>query len=375
MMKALLEGVRIVSLAEQYPGPYATLLLGDLGADVIQVERPDGGDPARQFPEFFAAINRGKRSVCLDLKSESGREALRDLIATADILLEGFRPGTMKRLGFGPDEVSAINPRVVYVSIAGFGQTGPYRDRPAHDISYQAIAGLMFRDALAGRTSNGGEIAFGDLSSGMFAAIAALAGLFARTSTGKGTYIDVSMTDGLVSWMSVFLGPVLNGARPDEIGEEPAYGTFACADGKLLSLSIAHEDWFWKPFCGVIGLEEAADYRRSRRVAEADRLAAEISARLAKRSRDDWGAEFDKAGIPWGPVNSLEEVVADPHFNDRGMFTTVTEDDGTTRRYVAQPLIVEGRHPGPRRGAPVLGAHTQEVLDSLPHRISSPAGS
>ncbi|WP_342640153.1 CaiB/BaiF CoA transferase family protein [Rhodoligotrophos ferricapiens] len=364
-MGALLTGIRVVSLAEQYPGPYATLLLGDLGADVIQVERPGSGDPARQFPEFYAAINRGKRSVCLDLKLEDGKLALRELIKTADILLEGFRPGTMQRLGFGPEDVARINPRIVYISISGFGQTGPYRDRPAHDISYQAIAGLMFRDARAGRTSGGGELAIGDLSSGMFAALAGLAGIVSRATTGKGTYIDVSMTDGLVSWMSVFLSPVLNGARPDEIGDEPAYGSFACADGKLLSLSIAHEDWFWQPFCRTVGLEAYAAYARPQRVAENRHLASLIAERLASRTRAEWGEAFDRAGIPWSPVNDLEEVVRDPHFTERGMFTSITEDDGSERRYVAQPLIVEGRHPGPSRGVPPLGAHTNEVLESL----------
>lgn len=364
-MKRLLDGVRVISLAEQYPGPYATLLMGDLGADVIQVERPESGDPARQFPEFHASINRGKRSICLDLKTDAGRQTLRELIATADVLFEGFRPGTMKRLGFGPDDVAAINPRTVYVSISGFGQAGPWRDRPAHDHSYQAMAGFMFRDAEAGRLSRGDEIPVGDLSSAMFAAFGAVSGLFARQTTGKGTYIDVSMTDGLVSWMSVFLSPALNGARSEEIGNEPAYGSFACGDGLLVSLSIAHEDWFWRPFCSLLGMDDAADYPRPRRVTEAASLAERIAGALATKPRAEWGALFDKAGIPWGPVNTLDEVIADPHFNERGLFHTVTEADGTERRYVAQPLVINGEHPGPDRGVPGLGADTDAVLAEL----------
>lgn len=367
-MKRLLEGVRVISLAEQYPGPYATLLMSDLGADVIQVERPGIGDPARQFPEFHAAINRGKRSVCLDLKTETGRRSLHDLIATADVLLEGFRPGTMKRLGFGPDDVAAINPRVVYVSISGFGQTGPWRDRPAHDHSYQAIAGFLFRDAEAGRISGGDEIPVGDLSSAMFAAFGAVSALYAREKTGKGTYIDVSMTDGLVSWMSVFLTPALNGARSEEIGNEPAYGSYACQDGLLVSLSIAHEDWFWQPFCHLLGMDDVADYPRPRRVAEAEALSRRIAGILATRPRSEWAAKFDRAGIPWGPVNTLEEVIADPHFNERGLFQTVQEADGRERRYVAQPLVIDGEHPGPRRGVPALGADTDDVLAELASR-------
>ena len=264
-----LDGFRIVCLAEQYPGPYATLLLADLGADVILVERPGSGDPARQFPGFHAALSRNKRSVVIDLKAEDGKRQLRDLIASADVLMEGFRPGTMERLGFGYAAVELLNPKLVYVSISGFGQSGPYRDRPAHDLSYQAIAGFLFRQAETGALDSHGEIAIGDLSSGMFAAIGTLAALLECTRTGRGKYIDVSMTDGLLSWMSVLVGPVLNGQAVADIGAEPAYGLFRCAGNKILSLSIAHEDWFWKPFCKLLVMDDVADLGRDQRVAQA----------------------------------------------------------------------------------------------------------
>jgi crotonobetainyl-CoA:carnitine CoA-transferase CaiB-like acyl-CoA transferase len=355
-------------MAEQYPGPYATLLMADLGADVILVERPGGGDPARQFPAFHAALNRNKRSVALDLKADGDKQRFRDLVASADVLLEGFRPGTMQRLGFGFEAMAAINPRLVYASISGFGQTGPYRDRPAHDLSYQAIAGFLHAQAATRSTQLPSDIAVGDLSSGMFAVVGVLAALLARTRTGKGAYIDVSMTDGLLSWMSVMLGPVMNGEKLADISAEPAYGLFECQDGKLLSLSIAHEDWFWRPLCGLIGMEDVADLKRPQRTQRKSELAARIGKAIAAAPRAQWAERLDAAGIPWGPVNSIDEVAADPHFNERGLFHELADSNGRRHRYVAQPLIFDNRHPGPTRGVPAVGEHTDEVLEELSRR-------
>lgn len=365
-MSLPLAGIRVISLAEQYPGPYATLLLADLGAEVILVERPGVGDPARQFPAFHAALNRGKQSVALDLKSDEGKAHLRRLIASADVLMEGYRPGTMARLGFGYEAMARLNPRLVYVSISGFGQDGPYRDRPAHDISYQALAGFLYRHAERGSVEDPGSIAVGDLSSGMFAAVGTLAALLERARTGAGKYIDVSMTDGLVSWMSVMLGPVMNGAPLADIGAEPAYGVFKCGDDKLLTLSIAHEDWFWRPLCELLDMDEAAGFNRGERVARTSALQRQIATALATRARADWADKLDAAGIPWGPVNSLDEVAADPHFRARGLFREVADSDGARHYHVAQPLIFSGEHPGPRSGVPGLGEHTAQVLRDLP---------
>lgn len=366
-----LDGIRIVSLAEQYPGPYATLLMADLGADVILVERPGIGDPARQFPAFHAALNRNKRSVALDLKADGDKQRFRDLVASADVLLEGFRPGTMQRLGLGYEAMASINPRLVYASISGFGQTGPYRDRPAHDLSYQALAGFLHAQAATRSTQLPSDIAVGDLSSGMFAALGVLAALLARARTGKGAYIDVSMTDGLVSWMSVMVGPAMNGEPLADIAAEPAYGLFECQDGKLLSLSIAHEDWFWRPLCTLIGMEDVADLKRAQRTRREVELVARIGKAIAAAPRAQWADKLDAAGIPWGPVSAIDEVAADPHFIERGLFSDVADGDGRRRRYVAQPLIIDGHHPGPTRGVPGLGEHTEEVLSELSLRAQN----
>lgn len=357
-----LDGIVVLSLAEQYPGPYATLLMADLGADVIMVERPKGGDPARQFPSFFRALNRNKRSVVIDLKTDDGRAALINLVGAADVLLEGYRPGTMDRLGLGYEALRAVNPSLVYVSISGFGQDGPYRERPAHDLSYQAMTGFLFRYARTGiLPERVPDVAVGDLSSGMFAVIGVLAALLERGRTGSGTYVDVSMTDGLVSWMSVFLAPLLNGEEPADIGAEPGYGIFSCADGKLLTLSIAHEDWFWSSLCKSIGLDELAELTHRERIARRDELRRRLAAVLMTRPRAEWAALFDKIGIAWGPVAGLSEVAADPHFRARGMFREV-EARGRKEWHVAQPLKIGGTHPGPTRPAPHLGEHNEELL-------------
>lgn len=362
-MVGLLENVRIVTLAEQYPGPYATLLLADLGADVIIVERPSGGDPARMAPEFHAALNRNKRSVALDLKSETDRASLAELIATADVFMEGYRPGTMGRLGFGYEEVSRLRPGIVYVSISGFGQSGPYRDRPAHDLSYQAVAGLLAARASTGSTELPDGLALGDLSSGMFAAVGLLAALLRSRETGEGCHVDVSMTDGLVSWMSTQLGPLLNESRDGELGAEPAYGLFSTADGKLLSLSIAHEDRFWAALCNVLGLAAEGALLHDDRVREFDSLRERLAGRIATDTLANWARLLDEADIPWGPVQSLDEVVRDPHFAGRNMFATVPSQPGK-RVYVAQPIVIDGVRPLPVRDAPGIGQHNAELLGS-----------
>jgi crotonobetainyl-CoA:carnitine CoA-transferase CaiB-like acyl-CoA transferase len=358
-MSGPLAGLTVLSLAEQYPGPYCTLLLADLGADVILVERPNGGDPARAFPDFFAAISRNKRSICLDLKNAADRAALLDLAASADVLLEGYRPGTMARLGLGFETFEARNPRLVYVSISGFGQDGPYRDRPAHDISYQAVTGCLFAQS----TTPGAvpDVALGDLCGAMFATVGVLAALQGRSASGRGTYVDVSMTDGLVSWMSALLGPVLNGGARFDGTDEPAYGAFQTADGKVLTLSIAHEDHFWRALCALLGLDAAGiahDERVRRRVG----LRAEIQARLAREPLAHWAAHFDGAGIPWGPVHDLAAVTRDPHFVARRMFAAIARPDGGTEHHVVQPLKFSAYDATLTRPTPALGEHTGEVL-------------
>lgn len=213
MAKLPLAGVRILSLAEQYPGPYATMLLADLGADVILVERPGSGDPSRRFPGLFASFNRNKRSVVLDLKSESGKAEFLQLVDTADVVMEGFRPGVMARLQFGAEALRARKPSLVFVSISSFGQNGPQVGVAGHDLSIQAAAGMI--DVPHGQEASLSlpVLPLADISSAMFAALGVVTALFARSRSGRGSEIDVSMLDSLVSWMTPFLGRQLTNFR------------------------------------------------------------------------------------------------------------------------------------------------------------------
>ncbi|QJY44496.1 CaiB/BaiF CoA transferase family protein [Pseudonocardia broussonetiae] len=347
-----LDGYRVVSLAEQYPGPFATMVLGDLGADVVQVERPQGGDPSRAFPGHHAALNRGKRSVALDLKTPSGLAACRALVARADVLVEGFRPGVLDRLGLSPADLTRDHPGLVVVSVSGFGQDGPYRDRPAHDLSFQAVAGLL--DAEAPVVP---QVALADVAAGLFAAIAALTGLAGRATGGRGGHYDVGMFDALVSFVVTRLVPVANGMPADALGQDPGYGLFATADGRWISLSIVFEDHFWRALCAVSGLDALAGLTAPERAARRDGVRAELARRIAAEPLAHWERVLPAAGVAYGAVQDLAGLVEDPHLRGRGLLQTV---EG--RRHLRQPLVVDGTAPGPRSGVPGLGAHTGEVL-------------
>lgn len=348
-MRKPLEGVRVVSLAQQYPGPFATLLMSDLGADVVQVEHPRG-DPTRRHAAFYESVNRNKSGVSLDLKTDEGREQLAGLLRNCDIFLEGFKPGTADRLGVGYAALCERYPHLIYVSISAFGQTGPYRDRPAHDLSIQAISGMLWGHESGALAPP--YIGHADLVAGMFAAFGAVSALHLRNATGKGTYVDVAMADSLVSWMTAIIGPAMNGAGFNE-PNQPGYGAFRCADDRWLTLSVIEEEHFWRPMVRILGLPELAGVQFEERAARCGELTERIASVIRTRALDAWAAEFDQAGVAWSPVLSPAQVASDPHFNARDMFVRLTGAGGE-HRYVAQPLKFEGLRLQPDRLAPPL---------------------
>lgn len=366
----LLDGLTVISLAQQYPGPYCTMLLADLGADVVLVERPNGGDPARGIggmSPFFASLNRNKRSVALDLSAEEGKQVLWDLLEKADVLVEGFRPGVMERLGFGAASVRARFRSLVYVSISGYGQDGPDKLVAGHDLSYAGRAGVLAASVEAGSTEEHLPLAIADLSSGTFAAFAIVAGVTHRHGTGEGAYIDLSMTEGLVSWMGITLEPHLNSAEADLLrtGREPAYGIYRCGDGKLLSLSIAFEDHFWQRLCDTFDLGQWRALGSPERRQKAEALRELIASRLESDTRDRWIAALTAADVPCGAVSSLAEVTEDAQFRARGMFQEGPGESGGSRWHVGFPFLIEGSRPPIRLPAPQLGEHTHDVLGRL----------
>lgn len=359
-----LQGVRVISMAELYPGPYATLLLGDLGAEIVLLERAQGGDPARQMLAFFAALNRGKKSVTVDLKDAAGSQQVRRLMRTADVFLEGFRPGVLERHGLAYRQVVRDAPHLIYVSITGFGQSGPYRDRPAHDVSYQALAGLLHDSLGRAQPAPPPAVPISDLSGGLFAVIGTLAALHRRHVTGRGCHIDLSMTDALVSMMTGQLVPLLNGKQIPDPAQSPGYGLFRCADDKDLTLSIVHENELWDRLCALIGATDLAEIGFIERLRRAPECRARIAAALRTAPRASWLAALERSGVPCGPVNELSEVIGDAHFRDRGMFIEVGDRPGGSEWHVRQPLCFDGLAPGPRSPAPALGANTCEILES-----------
>ena len=355
-----LAGLRILSLAEQLPGPFATLLLADLGADVILVERPKGGDPSRRFPGLFASLNRNKRSVALDLKSADGREQFLRLVDGADAVLEGFRPGVMQRLGLAADTLRQRKPTLVVLSISSFGQTGPYAHMAGHDLSIQAAAGMLEVPLGAEASAKMPVLPLADIASGMYAAFGVVTALLARERTGRGSEIDVSMFDALVSWMTPFLVPPALGLAVRPLPpEDPGYGVFATADGRQITLSIAGEDHMWRALCDWLDLPALAGLDEAQRCGRCAEVQAPLRAAIARHDHDPLCTALAERRIAFGPVIARAAVLADPHLRARRLAVGL---DGGAGPYVRQPLTFDGQIGRITRAVPQLGEHNAELL-------------
>lgn len=351
-----LAGLRVVSMAEQYPGPFCTMLLSDLGAEVIQVERPGTGDPARFLSAFYESVNRGKRSVALDIRQPESKARLLELLAEADVFLEGFRPGKLAKQGLAYEDVRALNPGIVYCSISGYGQTGPYRDRPGHDLSYQGVGGAL-AERLDGQVHGlPPSLLLGDTASALYAAIGILGALLGRERTGQGTYIDISMTDTVMAAMTVFVGMLgQETAAPPQA--EPAYDLFECADGRFLTLSVAHEDTYWARLCADLGIMDVAGLARRERVAQRTVLHARIAGAIAAQPFAHWEAVFGASGQMWGPANRIADLPDDPQIRARGLMQRLTRADGVAQWVLRQPIRFSAYENAPLTPAPGLGEH------------------
>ena len=359
-----LEGIRILEAALQYPGPYCSLLLADLGAEVIKIEKPGVGDLARQLPYFFQSINGNKKSLTLDLKLPAAQKILYRLVENSDVFMEGFRPGVASRIGIDYQALKKVNPRVIYCSISGYGQEGPYRDLPGHDLNYLAMAGMLncFQDERGNFIAPG--VAIGDLSSGMFAAIGILAALQSREKTGQGQFIDVSMVDGLLSWMTTRLG-IFWGTGRFERERDAGYGIFRTQEGRFLTLGIAHEDWFWNRLCKAMGLSELEGIHGTERRKRRDELAERLQMVFLAKPMKDWVKILKDADVPFAPVKAPEEMEQDPHLLFRKMIQEVSLPSGEKIRQVGSPLKFAEIPDSLRTAPPKLGEHNQEILGAL----------
>ena len=332
-----LAGIRILDLSVWRPGPYATQLLAELGADIVKVE-PPGGDPMRVYAGLFDTLNVNKRSIVLDLKGDEGRSRLLDLTADADVFIEGFRPGVAARLGVGYDDVRAVSPSIVYCSVSGMGQRGPLTLVPGHDINYQAWAGVLAPD---GGPPVVPAVPVADLAGGMAAAFAVCAAVIRRLRTGEGERIDVAMSDVLATWTGA--------ARAQAQGVDsaahgvPGYGTFEAGDGRHVALGVLTEDHFWRPLCDVLGLTDCRDLSFGQRMARVVELQGLLADAIAGRPRDDLVTELLAADVPAAPVLDRSEMLATAHFRQR----SVVVADPRSGPAIGYPIRFE-QHPAAR---------------------------
>jgi crotonobetainyl-CoA:carnitine CoA-transferase CaiB-like acyl-CoA transferase len=370
-MSLPLEGTTVLDLTRLLPGNYGTLLLADLGAEVIKIEEPGRGDYIRWTPPLVdgegaihRGLNRGKRSATLNLKTAEGRELLLRLAADADALVESFRPGVMERLGIGYEVVRAANPRLVWCAITGYGQDGPYRDRAGHDVNYIGYAGLLHATGSPDGTPTLPAVQVGDFGGGMAAAVGTLAGMVEAARTGEGRLIDVSMLDVVTSWMGVILGWHLATGEVPPRGGLPLTGGLACyrvyraGDGKYLAVG-ALEPQFWRNLCEALGAPDLVDGQYVPHRQEA--IAARLEEVFGTRDRDEWVAELAALETCVGPVNDVGEALADPQVRHRGLLA-----EGNGAPVGPGPVVaLPGSDRGPFRPAPALGEHTDEVLATL----------
>ena len=372
-----LDGLLIVDLSRVLACPFATMILAELGARVIKVEQPGTGDETRSFePQlakdsaYYFACNRSKESITVNLRSDEGRKVIRGLAAKADVVLENFPVGTLARYGLDFVNLSALNPRLIYVSCTGFGQSGPYAQKKGYDTVFQAMGGIM---SLTGERG-GGPVKPGlpvaDLTSGLWIAIAILASLAGRERTGKGCSVDFSMLDGQVSLLTLAAARyfALNEVPPRLGTEHPGRvpsATFRSKDGKYAHITAS--DQHWVPLCRALGVETwgTAFADNATRVARRDEVMNVLSAQIAKLTRAELIAKLDEVEVPVGPVNDVAEILADPHVRARRLVGSFDYDGVGEFKALALPYKFLGWD-NPEIGAPpTLGQHTESVLAEL----------
>jgi len=372
--KLPLEGIRVLDLSRVLAGPYATMVLGDLGADVLKVEHPEQGDDTRHWgPPFaggesayFLSVNRNKRSIGVDLKDQEGLERVKKLAAEADVLIENWRRGALEKLGLGYKALREENPDLIYCSVTGFGP-GPDEDRPGYDFLVQARGGVMGITGQPGGEPTKVGVAISDIVCGLFASNAILAALYRRSATGEGAHIEVPLFESTLGWLAnrgqeyLVSGEdtgLIGNAHPSIV----PYQTFHASD-KPLVVAVGNNTQFAN-LCAAMGRPELAEDERYAtnpdRVSNREALISELQQEFGKRTADEWVEEIRAAGVPSGPVNTLADVFADEHVLGSGMLQTLDHPSAGPLEMVASPLIVDGEHLPIRHAPPTLGQHTEE---------------
>lgn len=378
-MKGLLDGVRVLDFTRVLAGPYAAMVLADLGAQVIKVELPSAGDEARGFGPFqqgesayFTSVNRGKKSLTLDLRTPRGQELARHLAGKCQVLIENFRPGSMARFGLGWEELHRLHPSLVYASISGFGQTGPYALRPAYDVVIQAMSGLASITGHPGMPPVRVGSSVADLSAALFGVIGILAALARARQTGEGQQVDIAMLDCQVALLENALARYfVTGEVPSPLGSRhPAitpFQFFETASGHVVV--AAGNDPLWKKLCQALGLPGLAGDPRfatnALRTRHHDQLEAALAPALKKQDTAHWLRVLEEAGVPCGPINDIAQVAADPQVQARGMISRQQHPRAGEVVVPASPLKFSDTPVELGTPAPLLGQHTEEVLVGL----------
>ena len=378
-MRQPLQDVRVVEVCNVAAGPFCGMLLADMGADVVKIEHPRGGDSMRAWPpltggfsENFASLNRNKRSVALDLKDPDDRERALRLLSTADVVVENNRPGVMDRLGLGYDDVRARNPAVVYCSISAFGQDGPRRTQAGFDLTLQAISGVMSVTGAADGPPAKCGVPISDFATGLYGAFGIVSTLLETRRTGRGAHLDASMLGSSLAIAALQTSQLFGtGQDPVRLGaahpRNAPYEVFACRDGYLAV--AAGNDGLWTAFCTVLQRPDLLDDDRFRstatRAAHQAALKVIVEGDLAARDRDELLVALADAGVPAAPINSYSEAVEDPQVEAMGWVAPLELPDGTLTRTVLSPLRLDGEGFALTRRPPALGEHTAEVLAEL----------
>ena len=360
-----LAGIRILDLTRLLPGPYMTMLLADLGAEVIKIETPIVGDYARMAPAdmgvggLFEAVNRNKKSLAVNFRNPRGREILLRLVESADVFIEGFRPGAVERWHIDYPSLQAVNPGIVYLSLSGYGQSGPYRDRAGHDLNYMAVGGGLDLNGVEGGPPIPYGMQIADLGGGMLAAIAILAALIGREKSQEGMYLDVALMDVVLSWVNPLAGGSYFSAKKIAkrgmmalSGGLPCYNVYETADGKHLSVG-ALEAHFWKDFCEAIDRPDLIERHLD------GEARAEVESVLGSRSLADWMAIFDAVNACVEPIDDIAAALEHPHIRHRGF---VMEEEGKVIG-LASPFVFT--HDEEVTPAPELGEHSRQVLEAF----------
>ena len=383
-----LKGIRVLDLTRVLAGPYCTMLLADLGAEVIKVEMPGSGDDSRHFGPFlngesayFMSLNRNKQSVTLNLKTETGKEMLREMVKQVDVLVENFKPGTMARLGLDYEQLKELNPSLIYAASTGFGQTGPYSERPAYDGVVQAMGGIMSITGNRGGKPTRVGPSIGDIAAGIFTAIGVLAALHHRTETGQGQMVDVAMLDCQVSMLENAIARyAVSGEVPQPEGNRhpsiTPFEPFETADYPLM-LAIGN-DKIWAIFCRTVGREDLLEDERfatvSLRRDHYDILIPIIAEILKQKTNQEWQDLFNEVGVPNGPINTVDRVVHDEQVNFRDMIVEVDHPLAGKLKMPGVPIKLSETPGEIRTAAPLLGADNEEIfgkmLDLTPEEVA-----